>query len=112
MTFHAVIWNITIPWHQVGFDTKLSQDVGAWVQMGGGGGRGGGLPGHGLSQTERRAEGGLDEEEQASWLDVTGAVSASSAAQSVPNENLYGTTLAADLHGLEEATGQSNVGGP
>lgn len=58
-----------------------------------------------------REKGGLDEEEQASWLDVTGAMSSSSVAQSVPNENLYGMTLAADLHGLEEATGQSNVGG-
>ena len=42
---------------------------------------------------------------------MTGAVSSSSAAQSVPNENLYGMTPAADLQGLEEATGHSNVGG-
>ena len=41
---------------------------------------------------------------------MTGAVS-SSAALRVPNENLYGVTLAADLHGVEETTGQLNVNG-
>jgi len=61
----------------------------------------------------RKGGGGLDEEEHPSWLDVTGAVSSSSAAPSVPNENLYGTALAAELHGLAEATGgPSNVDGP
>lgn len=49
---------------------------------------------------------GVDEEKQASWLDVTGAVSSSSSAPSVPNKNLFGMTLAAGLHGPEEAIGQ------
>lgn len=42
---------------------------------------------------------------------MTGAVSSSSAALNVPNENLYGVTPAADLHRLEEAAGQSHVSG-
>lgn len=45
-------------------------------------------------------------------MDVTGAVSSPSVAPSIPNENLYGVTLAADLHRLQETTGQPKDGGP
>lgn len=47
MTF-IVFMKQYLTWHQVGFDSKLSRDVGVWVQLGGGW-----MPGHGLRQRER-----------------------------------------------------------